>query len=436
MNRYNVPVINQNKVNDSKENIHVVTAVPGSKSITNRALLLASLADGTSNLSNVLFSDDSRHFLDCIQKLGINTIVSEESHKVIIHGNNTNFPDSADIYVGSAGTAARFLSATLGVAHGTYTLDSSEQMKRRPMLPLIEALQSLGCEVKYLEQEGHFPFILKANGFGNDCISINIDSSSQFLSALLIASVSSDRDITINVSGTHGMAYIEMTINMMKQFGVDVIKNNNSFIIKSGQKYNSLDYNIEPDASGAAYMYALSPLLGLTMSVKGITNNSLQGDVQFIHVLGDMGCVISESSDGDLIVAPPVDNILHGIDLDMSSFSDQAITLACIAPFASTPTTIRGIGHIRLQESDRLSAMSTELKKMGIKVDEGPDYITIYPGSPIPAEIDTYDDHRMAMSFALIGLKTPGTVINNPECCAKTFENYFDVLDSIIKDYI
>jgi len=435
MTKYKVPVISLDKLNTANKD-HFITSVPGSKSITNRALLLASLADGESRLTNVLFSDDSRHFLDCIKDLGMDISVDEAVREVTIKGNVHNIPDSATIDVGSAGTAARFLSATLGVSHGVYTLNSSEQMKKRPMLPLIEALESVGCKVEYIENTGHFPFILTSNGFANNHITINIDSSSQFLSALLIASTLADKDITISVTGSHGMAYIDMTIAMMKQFGVSIIKQESSYAITADQCYTARDYDIEPDASGAAYMYALAPILGLNICVKGIKSDSLQGDVQFLDVLNKMGCELSADNEGNLRLAPPSNGELRGIDIDMSSFSDQALTLACIAPFASTPTTIRGIGHIRLQESDRLTAMATELTKLGIKVDEGKDYITIYPGKPQPAEIDTYDDHRIAMSFTLIGLKTPGTVINNPECCAKTFENYYDVLEEVIKDYL
>ena len=434
MTNYVVPTIN---INSIKRNVLcTITEVPGSKSITNRALLLASLSNGTTHLSNVLFSDDSRHFLKCIQNLGVKVEIDEEGKNVTVYGTGKTLPTSADIYVGSAGTAARFLSATLGVSKGTYTLNSSEQMKRRPMLPLIEALESVGCKVSYLEEVGHFPFVIQADGFNKNNITINIDSSSQFLSALLIASVISENELTINVQGEHGYAYIDMTVAMMKQFGVDVIKGNKCFTIPGNCNYTSRDYNIEPDASGAAYMYALAPLFGLDICIPGINSSSLQGDIEFIYTLEKMGCVLTTNSDGDFILSPPTNNNLKGIDIDMSSFSDQALTLACIAPFASTPTTIRGIGHIRLQESDRLSAMATELSKMGIKVDEGPDYITIFPGIPTPATIDTYDDHRIAMSFTLIGLKTPGTVINNPECCKKTFENYFDVIDKIIQEYL
>ena len=417
-------------------NIEISVRVPGSKSITNRALLLATLADGTSLLSGVLFSDDSRHFIDCVKELGFDIKVDEGHSVVQIAGKGGEIPlKEAKIDVGSAGTAARFMAATLGVSNGTYHLNSSEQMKKRPMAPLINSLKELGCEVIFDEEENHFPFTLKSNGFEKNEIEINIDSSSQFLSALMIASVLCKDDFKINVSGSHGMAYIDMTAKMMEQFGVSCKKNEESgiyFYTKARQKYVSKEYEIEPDASAAAYFYAMCPLLGITVCVPGIHFDSLQGDVQFIRILEKMGCEANDSDKG-VVLSPPKDGKYQGIDINMSACSDQAITLAAIAPFAQTPTRITGIGHIRLQESDRLSAIANELTKMGINVDEKDDEITIHPGKPKPSLVETYDDHRMAMGFSLIGLRAEGIVIDNPMCCKKTFENYFDKLDEVIK---
>jgi 3-phosphoshikimate 1-carboxyvinyltransferase len=242
----------------------------------------------------------------------------------------------------------------------------------------------------------------------------------------------SDDDITIHVTGTHGMAYIDMTAAMMKQFGVNNdIQSGYIYKINAGQKYNALTYNIEPDASASAYFYAMSPLLGIQVCVRGIHFDSLQGDIEFISTLEKMGCHSEDSEEG-IILYPPEDGVIHGIDIDMSAFSDQAITLSAIAPFADSPTTITGIGHIRKQESDRLSGIEAELNKMGIKTETTEDSITIYPGSPKPSRVSTYEDHRMAMGFSLIGLRTPGIIIDNPGCCAKTFEKYFLVLDHVI----
>lgn len=435
----------------------LTVAVPGSKSITNRALLLATLAEGISALKGVLFSDDSRHFLKCIQDLGFETTVDEEAKIITIKGCGGRVPlQNARQYVGSAGTAARFLTSYLGVSEGVYFMDASEQMRRRPMAPLLSSLEELGCEILYNEEgkEGFFPFTLQSHGFGKNEITIDIAHSSQFLSALLISSCLSKEDFTIHVQGTHGMAYIEMTCRMMAQFGVQALREEEmaavtptasadskepspssqtriSYRTPAGQSYHARNYPIEPDASAACYFYACSPLLHIPVLVPGVHFDSLQGDVAFLHILEQMGCTALDTEEGALL-KPPLTLQYHGVTVDMSACSDQAITLAAIAPFADSPTTITGIGHIRFQECDRLSAIATELTRMGIRCDEGTDSLTIYPGSPKPCLVHTYDDHRMAMGFSLTGLRAPGIVIDNPGCCRKTFENYFEVLDQMV----
>lgn len=416
----------------------LVVTVPGSKSLTNRALLLATLADGTSTLRGVLFSDDSRHFLKCVQDLGFETEVDEAAKLVKVTGLGGAVPKKeASQYVGSAGTAARFLAAYLGISEGIYHMDASEQMRKRPMAPLLKSLQELGCEIEFEGAAGYFPFTLKSHGFGTNHISVDIEHSSQFLSALLIASCLSPEDMHIQVEGSHGMAYIEITSKMMEQFGVkaNVSENGMVYIIPSGQHYNALDYQIEPDASGAAYFYALGMILGVPVKVQHITFDSMQGDVQFLKILEQMGAVLKEEADG-VVLLPPAEGKYHGVDADMSACSDQAITLAALAPFADTPTTIRGIGHIRYQECNRMNAIITELGKMGIRCEETDTTITIYPGSPQPSLVDTYDDHRMAMGFSLIGLRADGIVIDNPRCCRKTFENYFECLEECVRTLI
>ena len=446
----------------------IMAKAPGSKSITNRALLIASLAEGKTILDGVLFSDDSRHFMECVKNLGIGLEVDEENKRVSVTGYGRNLPKKeASLYVGSAGTAARFLSAALGAVGGKYYLDASEQMKRRPMAPLLDALSQLGCVIDFSENVGHFPFTLESKGFDKDRICVNIDSSSQFLSALLISAVAAGKDFTVDVTGSHGMAYADMTVRMMEQFGVEVAKTGGagsngsvynasdgaseglSYTIPGGVSYRAQNYEIEPDASAAAYFYAMCPLLNVPVCVPGIRRGSLQGDVGFLDILVKMGCELKEYGDvsesifsgcagapdaKDLVLLPPSDGEFQGIEVDMSACSDQAITLAAIAPFADSPTTIKGIGHIRLQESDRLSAIENELRKMGIKNESGEDFIKIWPGEPKPAVIETYEDHRMAMGFSLVGLRAEGIVIDNPGCCAKTFENYFEVLDGIIRN--
>ncbi len=417
----------------------VTVCVPGSKSITNRAMLLAVLADGITDLSGVLFSDDSRHFLQCVKDLGFSAEANEEKRHIRIAGLGGKLPSArASVYVGSAGTAARFLTALLASAQGTYYLDASPQMRRRPMAPLLATLRDMGAEIRCEEKEGFFPFTITGHGFRKRHLSIDIDQSSQFLSALLIAAVRSPEDIVIDTTGSHGMAYIAMTVRMMEQFGVQVKTRPDSegrptsFRIPGGQTYRALRYPVEPDVSAASYFYAMACLLGIDVLVQGVHLHSMQGDIQFLHILEQLGCRLTDTDAGILLRGPAAGQY-PGITADMRSCSDQAITLAALAPFAKTPTTITGIGHIRGQECDRLSAMATELTRLGIRCEEKPDSITIWPGTPQPAVINTYDDHRMAMGFSLIGLRSPGVVIGNPGCCKKTFENYFEVLEQAVK---
>jgi len=426
---YTVPSFTEKKLNNKK----ITVNVPGSKSITNRALLLAMLAEGKSVLTGALFSDDSRHFLKCLESLGFETAYDEATASMEVIGLGGSLPlPEASLYVGSAGTAARFLTACLGVSKGCFHMNASEQMKKRPMAPLLASLRELGCEITFDEKEGFFPFTLKGTGFSKNEISIDINSSSQFLSALLIAASLSDEDMKIQVKGSHGMAYIDMTRKMMQQFGVATKKMaDGTFVVPSGQKYHALHYAVEPDVSAACYFYALAAILGISVTVKGVWEDSLQGDIAFLHILEKMGCNISIEAEG-LCITGPACGSLKGITVDMSACSDQAITLAAIAPYASTPTTITGIGHIRHQESNRIAAIAENLKAMGISCDELEDGITIMPGTPQPALIKTYDDHRLAMGFSLTGLLAEGIRIEDPGCCKKTFENYFEVLEDVL----
>ncbi len=436
---YTVPCIYQKTAGpDAASAKPVMVTVPGSKSITNRAMLLAVLADGVTDLSGALFCDDSRHFLQCVQDLGFTAEADEDTRRIRINGLGGQLPSrQASLYVGSAGTAARFITALLGSAEGVYHLDASPQMRRRPMAPLLHALRSMGAEIHCEEKEGFFPFTITGHGFGSHRLSIDIDQSSQFLSALLIAAVRSDQDILIDTTGSHGMAYIAMTIRMMEQFGVKVEilpgadGRPSSFRIPGRQTYRACSYPIEPDVSAACYFYAMAALLGVSVLVEGVHLSSMQGDLKLLRILEQLGCHLADTAEGILLTGP-AEGRYPGITADMRSCSDQAITLAALAPFAQTPTRITGIGHIRGQECDRLAAMAAELTRMGIRCEEEADCITIWPGQPRPAVVHTYEDHRMAMGFSLIGLRAPGIVIDNPGCCKKTFENYFQVLEQTI----
>jgi len=413
--------------------------VPGSKSITNRALLLAALANGKSTLSGVLFSDDSRHFLQSLISLGFQVEIDEANKQVTVYGEGGNIPKKdATIYVGSAGTAARFLTAFLGISRCQCKIDASEQMKKRPMKELFSALSSLGSCFSFPEKEDFLPVEFANNtALSATEVTVDIDKSSQFLSALLISACLFPGDFTVHVTGTHGMAYIDMTVAMMKQFGVHVEKpDTHTFFIPGGQTYTARDYFIEPDMSAACYFYAMAPLLGISMTVPHIPEQSLQGDVQFLDVLRKMGCTVTyNASKGSYTAVGPANQSFSGISANLGSFSDQTMTLAAIAPFANSKTTITGISHIKYQECDRFHAILNELTRTGIncrEINDG-DGIEIEPGTPQPTAIETYDDHRMAMAFSLLGLRVDGIVIKNAECCRKTFETYFEVLEQLYK---
>ena len=411
--------------------------VPGSKSITNRALLLAALAKGKSTLSGVLFSDDSRHFLQSLISLGFQVEINETAKQVTVYGEGGNIPNkNAAINVGSAGTAARFLTAFLGISVCNCRINASEQMKKRPMKELFFALESLGSQFSFPENKDFLPVEFHNTApLSATEVTVDIDKSSQFLSALLISACLLPGDFTVHVTGTHGMAYINMTVAMMQQFGVRVEKTDDStFFIPGGQSYTARDYFIEPDMSAACYFYAMAPLLGISVTVPHIPEQSLQGDVKFLDVLKQMGCtVFYDDSKGSFVVKGPANRQFSGVSVNLGAFSDQTMTLAAIAPFATGKTTITGISHIKYQECDRYHAIINELTRLGIsciEIEDG-DGLEIVPGIPQPAEIETYDDHRMAMAFSLLGLKVDGIIIKNAECCRKTFETYFDVLNSL-----
>ncbi len=391
------------KTNDEKP----VVQVPGSKSITARALLIAAIARGQSILYGVQFSDDCKTFLDCVKALGIGVSVSGTTVK--IEGCGGRLPVKAgEINVGSAGTAARFLPAFLAFQNGSYTVNCSEQMKKRPISPLINALRALGARFTFLEEENKFPFIIHGTASPDCNLTVDINESSQFLSALLISAVCAYKPVKINTVGRHGLDYVNMTLDMMWSFGVNVREENGAYIVHGG--YTAKRYDIEPDYSAACYFYAANKILGTDISVKGVLPHSMQGDNKFIKLL--------ENFDGGSV--------------DMHAFSDQALTLAAIAPYLSKPTDICNVAHIRRQECDRIAAIVKNLAAMGVKCEERADGVKIYPSQPKPAAIETFGDHRVAMSFALTGLRADGIVIENAEVCSKTFREYFEVWDDLI----
>ena len=425
------------KVQKLHKPVDWVVEVPGSKSMTNRALLMAALADGTTTLKGVLFSEDSRNFLGSLKSLGFQTKIDENAKIVTGQGCNGTIPvTSGEIYVGSAGTAARFLTAMLAMAEGTFVINASEQMKKRPMKPLFKVLEELGAEIVCLDKEGFLPVQIKGirgrRPADERCsVKLDISESTQFLSALLLVSSMIKQGLHIEItSARKDGSYIQITRKMMEQFGAVVAFDGERYHIKSGMKYQSGCYQIEPDVSAACYFYAAAVLTGGRTVVKNVTWNCMQGDLKFLKLLEKMGAEVNDTPDG-IEVRGASNGKLKGITVDMKDFSDQTMTLAALAPFADSDVRIENIGHIRLQESDRIHAIATELTRLGIACEEEKDAITIHPGTPKPAVIQTYEDHRMAMAFSLVGLRVAGIEISNPMCCRKTFETYFEVLDSL-----
>ena len=425
--------------------INWTVTVPGSKSMTNRALLMAALSDGETELSGVLFSDDSRYFISALQSLGFETKVDEKGKKVTVKGENGRIPKKeAEIYVGSAGTAARFLTAMLGMSDGIYTIQASEQMKKRPMKDLFLLLKQAGAGIEYLEQEGYLPIKItgrKADSLNGNkepakmdqklIVQLDISKSTQFLSAMLLISPMIEEGLCIEITSekTDG-SYIKITRGMMEEWGVTSLFDGRNYEVPAGASYHMKHYIVEPDMSAACYFYGAAAITGGLALVRNVHMDNSQGDRKFLEVLEKIGCSVTESEEG-IVVEGPADGKIKGIDIDMNDFSDQTMTLAAMAPFASEKVHISHIGHIRLQESDRIHAIVTELTRVGIHCEETEDSITVYPGKPHAALIETYEDHRMAMAFSLIGLKTEGIVIHNPMCCRKTFENYFELLTEL-----
>ena len=434
MDKYRVRCI-FNKIDRNKI---IKVNVPGSKSITNRALLIAALAEGETILKGALFSNDAKNMLACLNALGIKMEIDEENETITVHGCGGRLPvREASVNVGSAGTAARFLTALLAFSAGVYHLDASEQMKKRPMKPLLDALMKLGALISYDEVEGHFPFTIDSRAVKGGEISLDTCISSQFLSAVVMTGFLLPDGLKVNIAGgRESLPYVDMTARVMESFSMkpQVVSENGavSYILKEGDTYKGREYEIEPDVSAACYFYAAAEILGCRVQVKNVHLDSIQGDIEFVKLLTKMGARLEDEADGILLYGAN-EGSYDGIEANLNSFSDQSLTLAAVSAFAKSPTKITGIAHIRMQESDRLLAIKNELEKLGIGAVMGDGEISIFPETMNENEvyIETYDDHRVAMAFALVGLRRAGVIIKNPDCSAKTFKDYFKVLDEI-----
>jgi 3-phosphoshikimate 1-carboxyvinyltransferase len=431
--------------------LDAAVVLPGSKSMTNRALILAALSEGTTLLEGVLDSEDTQVLFEALHQLGLKIEHIPNLRQILVTGTRGIFPNQyANIYVGNSGTTARFLTAVLAFSNGKYRIYGKPRMHERPIRDLVDALQSLGSEICYDEKNGFPPLSFSGvcqqppatvSGMEQNTKSATVSGSvsSQFLSALLMAAplAAQSAHVELHVSETLvSKPYIRMTLEMMKSFGVttEMIGDFETFRFAKGTTYQTpKTYQIEPDASGASYFFAAAAICGGSVTVSGLSRQSLQGDVAFVDCLEKMGCNVQQD-DNSITVSRSAEKTLCGISVDMNSFSDTAQTLAAIALFAEGTTEITNIEHVRFKETDRIRDLAAELRRFGAIVDERPDGLRITPPKQLtPATVETYDDHRMAMSFAVVGLRLRGVVIKNPECTRKTFPDFFNLLENLKK---
>lgn len=415
--------------------VSAIARIPGSKSITNRALVIAALADGESELTGALASDDTIYMAEAWRTLGLQVEHDRDAERFWLRGGDGSFPATeAEIFVGNSGTSMRFLVAALTLGRGRYRIDGVPRMRQRPIGPLLDALRDLGATVTSETGNGCPPVVVETTGLTGGRTRMPGDQSSQYFSALLMAAPYAKQSVTIEVEGDLvSKPYMPMTASVMSAFGVEVELdevNWSRFSVAPGQKYIGRPFHIEPDASNASYFFAVAAVTGGSVTVEGLGHESTQGDLQFVYALERMGAQVTMSPTSTTVRGPE-SGTLRGVTIDMNAISDTAQTLAAIAPFAEGPTTITGIGHARLKETDRVAALANELRKMGQEVIEEPDGLTVAPRPVVAADIETYDDHRMAMSFGVAALRAPQITILDPGCTAKTFPDFFDRLSDV-----
>ena len=414
--------------------IHGEVNIPGSKSLSNRILLLSALAQGDTEVHNLLDSDDIRHMLGALSQLGVKYVLTE--HKTVCQMQGLGQVFQADreleLFLGNAGTAMRPLTAALCASYGKFKMTGEPRMYERPIGDLIDALTQAGAHVEYLKDKGYPPLLINAHGLAGGEIDIQGNLSSQFLTAMLMASPLCQKDVSINVIGELvSKPYIDITLDVMQRFGVQVENQQyQRFVIRSGQAYRSPGrIMVEGDASSASYFLAAAAIAGGPVRVHGVGKASVQGDAKFAEVLEMMGAKVTWADEWIEVTGT---GELHGVDIDLNHIPDAAMTIATTALFATGRTAIRNIYNWRVKETDRLAAMSTELRKLGATVEEGEDYLIIDPPQQIQsAAIDTYDDHRIAMCFSLAAFGAGAITINDPGCTSKTFPQYFELFQSL-----
>jgi 3-phosphoshikimate 1-carboxyvinyltransferase len=404
--------------------------VPGSKSYTHRALIASALANGDSVLFNGLRCEDTECTAQALQKLGIQIFCEEESIHVLGKGGVLSGGDET-IHIGNSGTSMRFLTALAALRRGHTVLDGSERMRKRPIGELLSGLEALGIRAYSKEGNGCPPVIVESLGLKGGTAKIRGEESSQFLSALLMVAPYASEDVCVEVMGNlSSRPYVDITRDVMSAFGVETQRQGYQFFsVKAGQRYIPQKYWIEGDASNASYFFSAAAITRGKMRVENLKSNSLQGDIRFLDILRMMGCDVVQG-DG---WAEVEGKELHGIEVDMNGMPDLVPTLAATAAFARGKTLIQNIGHLRLKESDRVKALVVELGKIGIGSKEGEDWLEIERGNPHGAEIETYNDHRIAMSFAIAGLAIPGIKIRNERCVDKSFPGFWEEIKKLYR---
>jgi len=409
----------------TREKINAEISLPGSKSITNRALVIGALAKGETELINRLECEDTSVMIHCLRDLGYTITATGDTLRV--QGRGGFVPShQARLNTLNSGTTMRFLTGLVALGEGTYILDGNPRMRERPIEDLLTGLRSLGVDARSLNKNGCPPVTVRAGGLpGGDCL-LSGDTSSQFLSSLLLSSPYAARPVSIRIIGKLvSRPYIEMTIRMMSDFGVSIMKEDpRTFTIPAGQQYRGRRYTIEGDASSASYLFAAAAITGGSVTVSNLGQASIQGDARFVDILGALGAEVRK----DYTRLTVSGQIKEGIEADLNTMPDMVPTLAVTALFARGKTVIKNVANLRYKESDRLRATATELRKIGGIIEELPDGLIIEGGELHGAEIETYNDHRIAMAFSLAGLRIPGIKIRNPDCVTKTFPNFFDTL--------
>jgi 3-phosphoshikimate 1-carboxyvinyltransferase len=402
---------------------------PGSKSITNRALVCAALAEGESLLNGALDSEDTRVMIDALRRIGLDIEHDPSTATIRVVGCGGRLPGSGvELYVANSGTSMRFLTALCTLGRGSFRIDGSPRMRERPIEDLLESLRALGTDATAESPGGCPPVTIHGAGLPGGQAEISGSISSQFLSGLLMAAPYAAQPVTLTVAGELvSKPYVEMTLAVMRGFGAAVeARGLRQFFVPAG-RYRGRPYAVEPDASAASYFFAAAAVTGGEVTVEGLSRKSLQGDVAFCDCLARMGCEVRYGAASITVIGRP----LRGIEADMNAISDTVQTLGAVALFAASPTTVTGVAHMRHKETDRIAAMATELRKLGAAVEERADGMRITPGPVRGTEIDTYDDHRMAMSFAVAGLRLPGVIIRNPDCASKTYPKFFEDLSRL-----